>query len=439
MAFVTNTLVLFLAATALISVAAGFSIDLLHRDSPDSPLYNPLETRAERLQNAAMRTIGAARHRIDRLRPATSGGIATPLVPDTFTAEYLIKLSVGTPSFPIVAIIDTGSDVIWTQCKPCRNCFKQIAPMFDPKKSSTYTNLRCSSKMCSTALTDRIFCRNGDVCAYSVGYGDMSHTTGNLAMETLTLNTTTGSPFVLRNTVMGCGHNNNGTFAETLSGIVGLGGGPASLVSQMGSSISGRFAYCLPPFESRKPSELSFGPSAIVTRGVRTPLFIDKEDPTFYALQLDAISVGKVRIPFPNVGGGSKRTGVGNIVIDSGTSLTLIPGIVMTPLMDAVNRLQDAVDSQVRGGTPSQVEGMAPCYNDLGRLIVPNVTMHFQGGDVVLTRMNTFVEAGDNVYCFAFVETDSIAIYGNVAQHNFLVGYDIKERSVTFKPKDCTA
>ncbi|CAN1245882.1 Aspartic proteinase CDR1 [Linum grandiflorum] len=436
MAFVTNTLVLFLAATALISVAAGFSIDLLHRDSPDSPLYNPLETRAERLQNAAMRTIGAARHRIDRLRPATSGGMY-----GFKESLHILFVYVGTPSFPIVAIIDTGSDVIWTQCKPCRNCFKQIAPMFDPKKSSTYTNLRCSSKMCSTALTDRIFCRNGDVCAYSVGYGDMSHTTGNLAMETLTLNTTTGSPFVLRNTVMGCGHNNNGTFAETLSGIVGLGGGPASLVSQMGSSISGRFAYCLPPFESRKPSELSFGPSAIVTRGVRTPLFIDKEDPTFYALQLDAISVGKVRIPFPNVGGGSKRTGVGNIVIDSGTSLTLIPGIVMTPLMDAgvLSQLQDAVDSQVRGGTPSQVEGMAPCYNDLGRLIVPNVTMHFQGGDVVLTRMNTFVEAGDNVYCFAFVETDSIAIYGNVAQHNFLVGYDIKERSVTFKPKDCTA
>ncbi|CAN0829798.1 Aspartic proteinase CDR1 [Linum grandiflorum] len=431
MAFVTNTLVLFLAATALISVAAGFSIDLLHRDSPDSPLYNPLETRAERLQNAAMRTIGAARHRIDRLRPATSGGIATPLVPDTFTAEYLIKLSVGTPSFPIVAIIDTGSDVIWTQCKPCRNCFKQIAPMFDPKKSSTYTNLRCSSKMCSTALTDRIFCRNGDVCAYSVGYGDMSHTTGNLAMETLTLNTTTGSPFVLRNTVMGCGHNNNGTFAETLSGIVGLGGGPASLVSQMGSSISGRFAYCLPPFESRKPSELSFGPSAIVTRGVRTPLFIDKEDPTFYALQLDAISVGKVRIPFPNVGGGSKRTGVGNIVIDSGTSLTLIPGIVMTPLMDAVNRL-------VRGGTPTQVDGLALCYKEKGRFRVPDVTMNFQGGDVVLTRLNTFVEQQLGVYCFSFVETDSIAFYGNVAQQNFLIGYDVWGKTVTFKPKDCT-
>ncbi|CAN1245885.1 Aspartic proteinase CDR1 [Linum grandiflorum] len=302
MAFVTNTLVLFLAATALISVAAGFSIDLLHRDSPDSPLYNPLETRAERLQNAAMRTIGAARHRIDRLRPATSGGIATPLVPDTFTVYgfkeslHILFVYVGTPSFPIVAIIDTGSDVIWTQCKPCRNCFKQIAPMFDPKKSSTYTNLRCSSKMCSTALTDRIFCRNGDVCAYSMNYGDQSYTIGDVAIDTLTLNS----------------------------------------------------------------------------------------------------------------------TGV-------------------------LSQLQDAVDSQVRGGTPSQVEGMAPCYNDLGRLIVPNVTMHFQGGDVVLTRMNTFVEAGDNVYCFAFVETDSIAIYGNVAQHNFLVGYDIKERSVTFKPKDCTA
>ncbi|CAN1245884.1 Aspartic proteinase CDR1 [Linum grandiflorum] len=394
MAFVTNTLVLFLAATALISVAAGFSIDLLHRDSPDSPLYNPLETRAERLQNAAMRTIGAARHRIDRLRPATSGGMY-----GFKESLHILFVYVGTPSFPIVAIIDTGSDVIWTQCKPCRNCFKQIAPMFDPKKSSTYTNLRCSSKMCSTALTDRIFCRNGDVCAYSMNYGDQSYTIGDVAIDTLTLNSTTGRPIAFHNMIIGCGHDNFGTFANTTSGIVGLGGGPASLVSQLGSTISGKFSYCLPPFGSKKPSTLSFGQSAIVSHGIRTPLLSDNQ---------------------------------GNIIIDSGTSLTLVPEGVLS-------QLQDAVDSQVRGGTPSQVEGMAPCYNDLGRLIVPNVTMHFQGGDVVLTRMNTFVEAGDNVYCFAFVETDSIAIYGNVAQHNFLVGYDIKERSVTFKPKDCTA
>ncbi|CAN1245893.1 Aspartic proteinase CDR1 [Linum grandiflorum] len=348
MAFVTNTLVLFLAATALISVAAGFSIDLLHRDSPDSPLYNPLETRAERLQNAAMRTIGAARHRIDRLRPATSGGIATPLVPDTFTAEYLIKLSVGRPSFPIIAVPDTGSDIIWTQCKPCRNCYKQIAPLFDPRKSATY------------------------------------------------------SPIAFHNMIIGCGHDNFGTFANTTSGIVGLGGGPASLVSQLGSTISGKFSYCLPPFGSKKPSTLSFGQSAIVSHGIRTPLLSDKSNPTSYYLQLDAISVGTKRVPFPNLGGALCPTGQGNIIIDSGTSLTLVPEGVLS-------QLQDAVDSQVRGG------------------------------DVVLTRMNTFVEAGDNVYCFAFVETDSIAIYGNVAQHNFLVGYDIKERSVTFKPKDCTA
>ncbi|CAN1245887.1 Aspartic proteinase CDR1 [Linum grandiflorum] len=438
MAFVTNTLVLFLAATALISVAAGFSIDLLHRDSPDSPLYNPLETRAERLQNAAMRTIGAARHRIDRLRPATSGGIATPLVPDTFTAEYLIKLSVGKdilfayvgrPSFPIIAVPDTGSDIIWTQCKPCRNCYKQIAPLFDPRKSATYRNVSCSSRICPKVGSS---CRNGDVCGYTMNYGDQSYTIGDVAIDTLTLNSTTGRPIAFHNMIIGCGHDNFGTFANTTSGIVGLGGGPASLVSQLGSTISGKFSYCLPPFGSKKPSTLSFGQSAIVSHGIRTPLLSDKSNPTSYYLQLDAISVGTKRVPFPNLGGALCPTGQGNIIIDSGTSLTLVPEGVLS-------QLQDAVDSQVRGGTPSQVEGMAPCYNDLGRLIVPNVTMHFQGGDVVLTRMNTFVEAGDNVYCFAFVETDSIAIYGNVAQHNFLVGYDIKERSVTFKPKDCTA
>ncbi|CAN0829796.1 Aspartic proteinase CDR1 [Linum grandiflorum] len=429
MATVINTLFLLLTAAIHFSAATSFSIALLHRNSPDSPMYNLHETRAQRLENSVKRFLRGAHNSLDRLKSSRRDDAKAPLISDTDNVEYLVKISLGRPSFPIIAVPDTGSDIIWTQCKPCRNCYKQIAPLFDPRKSATYRNVSCSSRICPKVGSS---CRNGDVCGYTMNYGDQSYTIGDVAIDTLTLNSTTGRPIAFHNMIIGCGHDNFGTFANTTSGIVGLGGGPASLVSQLGSTISGKFSYCLPPFGSKKPSTLSFGQSAIVSHGIRTPLLSDKSNPTSYYLQLDAISVGTKRVPFPNLGGALCPTGQGNIIIDSGTSLTLVPEGVLS-------QLQDAVDSQVRGGTPSQVEGMAPCYNDLGRLIVPNVTMHFQGGDVVLTRMNTFVEAGDNVYCFAFVETDSIAIYGNVAQHNFLVGYDIKERSVTFKPKDCTA
>ncbi|CAH2060273.1 unnamed protein product [Thlaspi arvense] len=52
--------------------------------------------------------------------------------------SYVMKLQIGTPPVEIEAVIYTGSDVIWTQCLPCINCFNQQSPIFDPSKSSTY-------------------------------------------------------------------------------------------------------------------------------------------------------------------------------------------------------------------------------------------------------------------------------------------------------------
>ncbi|CAI0432880.1 unnamed protein product [Linum tenue] len=280
----------------------------------------------------------------------SSRSISDPSDPDAqLTAnngEYLVNISLGTPPFPIVAIADTGSDIIWTQCKPCTDCYKQDAPLFDPKSSSSYRTVSCSSN------------------------------------------------------VIGCGHDNAGTFSPKGSGIVGLGGGPASLVSQLGSSIGGKFSYCMVPYAAAKPTSLmNFGTNAVVSgNGVlSTPLISDPSQPTFYFLQLEAVSVGSKKIAFQ----GSSIGGSGNIIIDSGTTLTLVP-------TDFFSQLSDAVETQVTGGTKtSDPEGFfSLCY--------------------------------DKVVCLAFYANDQLSIYGNVAQQNFLIGYDLPKQTLSFKPTDCT-
>ncbi|CAI0432858.1 unnamed protein product [Linum tenue] len=280
----------------------------------------------------------------------SSRSISDPSDPDAqLTAnngEYLVNISLGTPPFPIVAIADTGSDIIWTQCKPCTDCYKQVAPLFDPKSSSSYRTVSCSSN------------------------------------------------------VIGCGHDNAGTFSPKGSGIVGLGGGPASLVSQLGSSIGGKFSYCMVPYAAAKPtSTMNFGTNAVVSgNGVlSTPLISDPSQPTFYFLQLEAVSVGSKKIAFQ----GSSIGGSGNIIIDSGTTLTLVP-------TDFFSQLSDAVETQVSGGTKtSDPEGFfSLCY--------------------------------DKVVCLAFYANDQLSIYGNVAQQNFLIGYDLPKQTLSFKPTDCT-
>ncbi|CAN1120344.1 Aspartic proteinase CDR1 [Linum perenne] len=52
----------------------------------------------------------------------------------------------------------------------------------------------------------------------------------------------------LPKTLIGCGYDNARTFDPKGSSIVGLGGGSTSLVSQFGSTIAGKFSYCLVPY-----------------------------------------------------------------------------------------------------------------------------------------------------------------------------------------------
>ncbi|KAG7588780.1 Xylanase inhibitor C-terminal [Arabidopsis suecica] len=377
----------------------GFSLELIHHDSPKSPFYNPGETSSQRMRNAVRRSA--------RSTLQFSNDDASPNSPQSVITsnrgEYLMNISIGTPPFPILAIADTGSDLIWTQCNPCKDCYKQKAPLFDPKQSSTYRKVSCSSSHCR-ALEEASCSTDKDTCSYTISYGDNSYTKGEVAVDTLTI----GS-----------------------SRIIGLGGGSTSLVSQLGKFINGKFSYCLVPLTSEigLTSKINFGTNGFVSGDgvVSTPL-VKKDPATFYFLTLEAISVGSKKIHFTGTIFGTKE---GNIVIDSGTTLNLLPSQFYSELESAVastikaERVQD----------PNRV--LSLCYRDTSSFKVPDITVHFKGGDVKLHKVNTFVEVSEDVSCFAFAANEQLTIYGNLAQMNFFVGYDTVSGTVSFKRTDC--
>ncbi|XVF42750.1 hypothetical protein PTKIN_Ptkin01aG0389200 [Pterospermum kingtungense] len=256
-------------------------------------------------------------------------------------AEYLMSISIGTPSFDILAVADTGSDLIWTQCKPCSQCFQQDDPLFDPTQSSTYKIFPCNASQCDN-LDEKSYSSNNS-CQYSASYGDGSFSNGDLAADTLTLPSTTGSPVIFPETVIGCGHNNNLTVHDRTSGIIGLGG--------------------------------------------------DK----------------------------------GNIVIDSGTTLTLLPD-------DFYSELESAVSSEIH---LPKLEASILCY-EATNFAIPDITIHFTNADVKLQSMNVFFSVTNMISCFTFAPAGEFAIYGNMAQMNFLIGYDTDNQTVSFKPTDCS-
>jgi hypothetical protein len=223
------------------AVNGGFSVDLIHRDSPLSPFYEPSETPSQRVANALRRSIT----RVNHFKPASSSLSPNELPRSEVVAvrgEYLMKYSIGTPPVPVLGVADTGSDLIWLQCEPCTDCYNQTDPIFDPAESKTYRNVSCSASECqslqgTSCKSSSPSSSSSSTCKYSVSYGDNSYSHGDLALDTLTLESTASDPVSLSNIVVGCGHNNAGTFTKKGSGIVGFGRGEASLVSQLGSSI----------------------------------------------------------------------------------------------------------------------------------------------------------------------------------------------------------
>ncbi|KAL8062203.1 hypothetical protein ABFX02_02G131500 [Erythranthe guttata] len=420
-----RTNMVFLPCIALIftvisvSDGAGFTVDLIHRDSlrPHSDV---------KVQDALQRSFNRAKSLVnnDINFPQLA---STEIVSDR--GEYLMKISLGTPAVETLAIADTGSDLTWIQCKPCISCFKQNSPIFDPKGSSTYKQVSCSSTTCTSLQRSSCNSTTG-TCLYTMMYGDRSYSKGDLATEKITLKGVS-----IPNVIIGCGHVDQGTFGAGASGIVGLGGGRESLITQMGSSIEGKFSYCLVPFLSgnAKSSKMNFGENAVVSgAGVVSTPIVEKTPKTFYYLTLEGLTVGKQRLDVSSLYG-SNASEEGNMIIDSGTTLTFLPS-------DLYYQVVTAVKSQVKLKQISDPQGVLNlCYLSTGEVPqVPAITAHFKGADVKLKTVNTFIRTGDNSLCFAFAPATSFGIYGNVAQMNFLVGYDLKKKTVSFKPTDCS-
>ncbi|KAI4354973.1 hypothetical protein L6164_003793 [Bauhinia variegata] len=395
----------------------GFSIDLIHRDSPLSPFYNSSMTASELIRSAAQRSISRINHFTMALEEDEA---ETIMIPNR--GDYLMKISIGTPPVQTLAVADTGSDLIWVPCLPCGQCDSENA--FDPKKSSSFSVLPCDSNTCNSLPRHACGKKSGD-CIYLYAYGDQSFTIGNLATESINLGYKMGHPITLPKAVFGCGHNNQFTTSDNPTGLVGLGGGPLSLISQLGDLVGHKFTYCLLPFSSSSTSKLKFGSKAIISGDgvVSTPIY-SKNPPSYYYLNLEGITVGQKTVQTGESGG--------NIVIDSGTTLTMLETSFYNSVAEGV---KEAIGADAVENPPSPFNLCFPY--DSASSKVPDFVFHFTGADLTLHGQNLFA-VQDQSLCLLVLPTDSLSIFGNTAQVNYQVEYDLEGKQVSFAPADCT-
>jgi hypothetical protein len=409
------------------SGGGGFNVEFIHRDSVRSPFHDPALSPHARMLAAARRSLAAV----------TSSGVVAEVFPHPF--EYLMSVSLGTPPQQMLAIADTGSDLVWVDC-PGKH--STMAPddgespppsktVFDPSNSSTYDVVRCGFDACQ--LLPQASCDANSRCQYQYSYSDGSVTVGVLSTETFTFRGSGGGATRVPKVRFGCSSYSAGS--PGVNGIVGLGGGAVSLVAQLGAeipSIGHRFSYCLVPFaDGNASSALNFGAGAVVSEpgAASTPL-VPSDVPAYYTVELQSVSIG----------GQTVATKSSRVIVDSGTTLTFLDPALVGPLVKEL-------EGQIKLPRTHSPE-LDLCYDvngneDAADWGIPDVTLRFGGGAAVtLNAMNTFVLIHEGTLCLAVVavsDQQSVSILGNLAQQDFHVGYDLDKGTVTFAPAHCAA
>nr|ACN40797.1 unknown [Picea sitchensis] len=352
--------------------------------------------------------------------------IETPVTPDIGSGEYLIQMAIGTPALSLSAIMDTGSDLVWTKCNPCTDC--STSSIYDPSSSSTYSKVLCQSSLCQPPS---IFsCNNDGDCEYVYPYGDRSSTSGILSDETFSISSQS-----LPNITFGCGHDNQGF--DKVGGLVGFGRGSLSLVSQLGPSMGNKFSYCLVSrTDSSKTSPLFIGNTASLeaTTVGSTPL-VQSSSTNHYYLSLEGISVGGQSLAIPTGTFDIQSDGSGGLIIDSGTTLTFLQ-------QTAYDAVKEAMVSSIN--LPQADGQLDLCFNQQGSSNpgFPSMTFHFKGADYDVPKENyLFPDSTSDIVCLAMMPTNSnlgnMAIFGNVQQQNYQILYDNENNVLSFAPTAC--
>lgn len=334
----------------------------------------------------------------------------------------------------MTVIVDTGSDLAWVQCQPCRSCYNQEEPLFDPSNSLSYQSISCNSSTCKSLQqetgTFQPCWHTSLACDYYVSYGDGSYTRGELATDSLDLGKSR-----IDNFVFGCGRSNKGLFGEA-SGLLGLGKGNVSLISQTSTLFGGVFSYCLPSTDSGESGSLILGGNSSVYRNETpfsyTKMLQDSQLSSFYMLNLTGITVGNSSLK-------SSSFGQNEILIDSGTVITRLPPSIYLGLKDEFTKQFS--------GYPSApgFSILDTCFNLSGykEVNLPTVRMQFEVNAELEVDMNGifyFVKADGSQVCLAFASLmyeDETAIIGNYQQKNLRVVYDTKQSVVGFAKEQC--
>ncbi|KAL6873569.1 hypothetical protein ACP4OV_013651 [Aristida adscensionis] len=306
------------------------------------------------------------------------GGDQLYSTPAETVSLYTIDVVVGTPEGQnISGVIDISSELMWTQCSPCTRCLSPPVSSFNPSDSTT--RITCGSRMCQKIFQSSETCFDGNTsepCGYTMSYSQNTSASGFFVSDNFTIAGTS-----VGGMVFGCSVSSAGDFSGA-SGVIGLGRGELSLVSQLGLS---NFSYYLAPEDAAadRGNEVQLGVAAVPQTGrvrVRsTPLLRSRNHTELYYVGLTGIRVdGRDLAGIP--------PGTFDLAGDGSGGVFLSTTVPVTYLVeDAYEALKQALGSSIPVQRASQGGG-GLCYTaqSMAGVKIPRLTLVFAGDDATM-------------------------------------------------------
>ncbi|CAA3022451.1 aspartic ase 2 [Olea europaea subsp. europaea] len=366
----------------------------------------------------------------------------------TDAALYYTKIAIGSPPSDYHVQVDTGSDILWVNCKNCDRCPKKSSlhiPLnqYDITASSTGKKITCDQEFCNTVFTGpNSDCKVGMACEYAVTYGDGSKTEGFFVSDYIRLDQVSGN---LQTATMngsisfGCSAKQSedlDSSSQAVDGIIGFGQSNTSVLSQLALSkkVKKVFLHCL---DGRIGGGI-FAIGELEQPKVNSTPLVENE--AHYNVLMKAVDVGGESLDLPTdlFGFDANR----DTIIDSGTTLAYLPSRLYNQVIEKMMAKQPDLKTHL-------VEDQFKCFWYNGNVDdgFPVVTFHFQGKLLLPVYPHDYLfEVHDNEYCISWQtgkmqskDGKELTLLGDIVLSNKIVLYDLENQTIGWTEYNCSS
>ncbi|KAK3419367.1 hypothetical protein EUGRSUZ_H05086 [Eucalyptus grandis] len=221
---------------ALVLIVSSWAVS----SAPSSPSF-----RGDLSRGKASLTFGSASSSLVLNRVGSS--VVLPLDGNVHPiGSYNATVYVGQPPKPYFLDPDTGSDLTWLQCDvPGAHCTPTPHPRYPPSPDI----VDCSDPICASLHSGDYRCDHPEQCDYEVEYADGGSSLGALVKDVVSFRSYSSSRVLSARVALGCGYDQKPSPYNVpfLDGVLGLGKGRSSIVSQLSSRglVANVLGHCL--------------------------------------------------------------------------------------------------------------------------------------------------------------------------------------------------